>query len=407
MNPRYIIKEAENIKMIRNIFLFVALAIFVPPALLGQNQTTSDTGRIAGFRASRILESYPNMQFPTAAYWANTGKAIAGKFSGTSPAGIWIVSIFEDTGFTTLNFPSNGRAYPHIGFTPEDQNEDFLTRFDNAGIKIWLQVEPGSANIDTLISVVLNRYKHHPCVRGFGIDVEWYQWDATNTDGKKVTNAEAQKWEQAVQAIDTSYTLFLKHYNTGWMPSSYRGKILFVDDSQDFTWSTKPFEELVAEYKTWGKKFSPSKVAFQFGYEADSVWWRNYSDPVKTIGSSLFSGIANCFGVFWVDFTITRVFPYTGIRNGNPISKECTLSQNYPNPFNPSTKIRYNIAAEGKVTLTVYNVLGQAIKRIVEKEQIPGEYEQVFDGSMLTGGVYYYRLHAGSVTRTGKMLLVK
>ncbi len=84
-----------------------------------------------------------------------------------------------------------------------------------------------------------------------------------------------------------------------------------------------------------------------------------------------------------------------------------SLSQNYPNPFNPTTNIGYRIADVGFVTLKVYNVLGELVKTLVNKVEQPGSYEVEFDGSDLSSGVYFYRLQAGSYSRTRRMMVLK
>jgi hypothetical protein len=83
------------------------------------------------------------------------------------------------------------------------------------------------------------------------------------------------------------------------------------------------------------------------------------------------------------------------------------LSQNYPNPFNPSTTIRWQIAEAGWVTLTVYDVLGREVARLVNEKMEPGRYSETFNGTGLASGMYVYRLTAGSQTVVRKMLLTK
>ena len=99
-----------------------------------------------------------------------------------------------------------------------------------------------------------------------------------------------------------------------------------------------------------------------------------------------------------------------------------SLSQNYPNPFNPSTTIKYSIPLEEKlsrsaglpqVTLKVYNILGQEVATLVNKQQKPGNYEVIFDGSSASGGqglssgIYFYKLQSGQFVESKKMLLLK
>ncbi len=91
-----------------------------------------------------------------------------------------------------------------------------------------------------------------------------------------------------------------------------------------------------------------------------------------------------------------------------------SLSQNYPNPFNPTTKIKYNIPFvetrhASSVQLKIYDILGNGIATLVNKEQSPGEYEIVFDAGKyhLSSGIYFYRLKAGSFAQTKKLVLLK
>ena len=84
-----------------------------------------------------------------------------------------------------------------------------------------------------------------------------------------------------------------------------------------------------------------------------------------------------------------------------------SLQQNYPNPFNPSTKIRYDIAKNGIVKLTVYDQLGRQVSELVNGTKNAGTYEVEFNGSNLASGIYFYKLEVPGQTFTKKMILVK
>lgn len=73
------------------------------------------------------------------------------------------------------------------------------------------------------------------------------------------------------------------------------------------------------------------------------------------------------------------------------------LFQNYPNPANPSTVIRYDVPAEATVVLTLYNLLGQTVRELVNEVQKAGRYEYTLDGGGLPSGVYFYRITATSL----------
>jgi len=83
------------------------------------------------------------------------------------------------------------------------------------------------------------------------------------------------------------------------------------------------------------------------------------------------------------------------------------IFQNYPNPFNPVTTIKYSVPKMSKVRLTIFDMLGQEITKLVNQEQPIGNYTIEFDASGFTSGVYFYQLKAGNFIETKKMLLLK
>lgn len=107
------------------------------------------------------------------------------------------------------------------------------------------------------------------------------------------------------------------------------------------------------------------------------------------------------------DVYVFDASPLTGLANkSNPI-EDFRLQQNFPNPFNPQTTIRFSIPSSGKVKLTVFNVLGQKVCTLLNKNMPSGQHQVVFDGSHLASGIYWYRLQVNGRTQTKKMLLLK
>lgn len=80
---------------------------------------------------------------------------------------------------------------------------------------------------------------------------------------------------------------------------------------------------------------------------------------------------------------------------------------NYPNPFNPSTEIRFTLPEASHVSLVVYDVQGREISTLVDEQLGAGEHATTFNAANLPTGTYLYRLTAGSVTQTGRMVLMK
>ncbi len=83
------------------------------------------------------------------------------------------------------------------------------------------------------------------------------------------------------------------------------------------------------------------------------------------------------------------------------------LLQDYPNPFNSTTTIKYDLPADGLVTIEVFDLLGKKITTLVNEIKPIGTYELVFNASSLASGVYVYKLQAGNFISSKKMLLLK
>jgi hypothetical protein len=90
---------------------------------------------------------------------------------------------------------------------------------------------------------------------------------------------------------------------------------------------------------------------------------------------------------------------------GNPDKFE--LNQNYPNPFNPSTQLSYDLKTDGNVKLTVFNLVGQSVRVLVDGYQTAGYYEVTFDANDLPAGIYLYKLQVGDYSSVKRMTLVK
>ncbi|MCU0372056.1 MAG: T9SS type A sorting domain-containing protein [Ignavibacteria bacterium] len=83
------------------------------------------------------------------------------------------------------------------------------------------------------------------------------------------------------------------------------------------------------------------------------------------------------------------------------------LEQNYPNPFNPYTVIDYKIKSSENVTLKVYDVSGKEVQTLVNENQRPASYTVKFVPANIASGVYFYKLSAGGLSETRKMVYIK
>ncbi len=148
----------------------------------------------------------------------------------------------------------------------------------------------------------------------------------------------------------------------------------------------------------------------------DWTGWRFIEIPLGEIGGSgerLFhsvvirqtpEGLRNSFiyidGIQYRDPSISDVNPELA-------EKTFFVEQNFPNPFNPQTTITFTIPEKDIVTVAVYDILGNEVERLLEKELPSGKHSVFFNGEKLASGIYYYRIIYKNNFITKKMSLLK
>lgn len=155
----------------------------------------------------------------------------------------------------------------------------------------------------------------------------------------------------------------------------------------------------------------------------DTLWTKTFGGGNWDIGRSIeptndggyvicgdfYSSASNNYDIWLLK---TEPFPNSVELKENSIPERFNLEQNYPNPFNPSTKIGFRIADFGLVNLNVYDILGNEIATLINKELPAGEYEITFNvwtsrDLSLPSGMYFYQLKSDDLIETKKMLLLK
>lgn len=243
----------------------------------------------AGFHYS--LYSSAGEQPPE--HWIDFAETMAGQFWQGAPGGLWTVAhVFGRR--PLLTFPGTS-SDPYIDFSAQDETEAVLSRFDEAGVGVWLLIEAGDASVEELIRLVLDRYGHHPSVRGVGVDIEWFR-SFSYSDGKAVTDTEARSWRDRVRSFDAEDRLMLIHWEQSKMPPNLREGLVFLDDSQGF----RSLNAMLNEFAAWGAHFTPARTAFLYGFDSDRTWWSTISDPAVEIGRRILGRVPNAVGLFWI-----------------------------------------------------------------------------------------------------------
>ncbi len=144
-----------------------------------------------------------------------------------------------------------------------------------------------------------------------------------------------------------------------------------------------------------------------------TAWQESHTEGVdwydcSAAHSKPLNGNRKAYAAWWLWATLSGWNSTTDIRainNEFPISFE--LSQNHPNPFNPATKIGFSIPQSARVSITVYNSIGQEIAELANNDFSAGSHSVNFDGSNLSSGMYFYTLKSTNFSKTMKMMLVK
>lgn len=201
-------------------------------------------------------------------------------------------------------------------------------------------------------------------------------------------------------------------------PSFWENSLILINNGNNhprLLWATYPSEDIILNYKIYRK------------YGGSAWTYLASTTDLEYVDNSILINLpGNQFGVE-VSYKITAVestygeSPYSNSVSCNTPGQEIeksnvgpevkyfsnSLSQNYPNPFNPSTIIEYSIGLAGKVSIKIYDCLGNEMRTVVDKFQDAGTYSVNLNMSSFKSGVYYYSLLTDLFRETKCLLLIK
>ncbi|HTK80929.1 MAG TPA: T9SS type A sorting domain-containing protein, partial [Bacteroidota bacterium] len=155
----------------------------------------------------------------------------------------------------------------------------------------------------------------------------------------------------------------------------------------------------------------PAVTSFEWtSYSADFTVPNDPSYKVMEVRLHIYARFTGT--VYFDDLTVQKMGTSTGVGGDTKIPATYMLLENYPNPFNPTTTIQYALPQTANVSLSIYNVLGQHVRTLVEGTVTTGYHNATWDGRNDQGqtvhsGVYFYRLTTGQSSFVKKMLLMK
>ena len=168
------------------------------------------------------------------------------------------------------------------------------------------------------------------------------------------------------------------------------------------TWNVTP--ALYAEYNCTGAGSNTSKRLTSISRQLTEAEAADY-----TIANIFSKNTSPNFGFDWaplIPVSVEDEFSFN-----EQIPTDYALSQNFPNPFNPTTSIKYQLPKNGVVKISVYDILGAEVLKLVNEEKSAGYHEVQFNASSANGGlasgVYIYRIQATDFIQSKKMILLK
>ncbi len=182
----------------------------------------------------------------------------------------------------------------------------------------------------------------------------------------------------------------------------------------DVVGGSRNFGEIVIDDNS-----GPTRVELQEGYHLyHNDWDNNLFDAANNHYVKDSSTFKELKGILYYSHGYYKLVPRTNDdfvgfsitdvqKENNSLPTAFALNQNYPNPFNPTTTITYAIPSDGIVTLKIFNILGQAVKTLVNQYQSTGNYKVSFDAGTLNSGVYLYQLNVNGHSQVKKMMLLK
>lgn len=314
-------------------------------------------------------------------FWTNAENVVIGKGSMTSTAGYYMqwgdtLNTYRDQSMATVKFRHNGTDL-YIGVESNDSSVcKWSPGWEADGLFLWMTIKGDVA----------------PTAR---MEIKAMYFSGTEGDGITFETSSTVP-TGAAEGASFEPTGTVTHTEAGGPDAGYSLEV--VVHTAEFGYSVGDTVYLSA--CIWDLDSADAN-----SYDANSAdyapqWW----------------------GTQWADPNFEKHFMYRGVvlsgvdylevDENTVIANGFKLHQNYPNPFNPSTVIAFNLPTSGLTTLEVYNILGQSVASLVQKNMGPGYHEVVWNGmnndhTAAPAGVYFYRITQGDLTKSAKMILLK
>ena len=185
---------------------------------------------------------------------------------------------------------------------------------------------------------------------------------------------------------------------------------VFISDNGGASWAADPSElkKVNCLVAVNDKLISGTENSGAYLSVDNGVTWTPFNSGMPA-DTRIWSLAINNDGIFAATSSGILFTSYpnkVGIEGEISVSSTFTLKQNYPNPFNQSTTISFSIPSKSFVSLKIYDLQGREVATIFSEEIPAGQYTRKWNAANTSGGIYFYRLQAGSYSETKKLILL-
>lgn len=367
-------------------------------------------------------------------------------------------SVTEDV---TLNLSHSGQYYwqggwhmignPFLTYLPFsscilNNIDNFYYRWDNTvGYQVypgalsgvfgtwqafWVHAQSDDASIVMPYSAKCNYAKKKPTQKTdetnwnvrFAVNINNCQdrYNYAGIDDNALNGYDANDLPELTPPNDDYVTLFFPHPEWDYYKANYTKDIRnsdLSDNEWDFVVETNQSGEAVLSWfgvedaqNSLLLKDMETNTVIDMNEQSEYVFnTQGVKGKDNSFGSVVYNSDGQKDGSYHFKFIVVN----TGVEPGIPeIPTNYGLSANYPNPFNPRTVIKYQLPKADNVKISVYNIKGQLIKRLVDEKKEAGYHNVIWDGTDAEGrlvgsGIYLYRIECDEYNASRKMILLK
>ena len=311
--------------------------------------------------------------------------------------------------FTDNNLSSYGTLAEDEGLTEEDWTIDNYTSISSTGIAVdGVMIYPASNNVlvyATFAAEVTESGIHVGRGMGFHYHADGHSFNGNGINLYNLSDYDGHTHPPIIGFVFDGIALFGKYESTYVMEGD--GDVL--DDYNGHT-----HDDYGYHYHAFSTEVTQTDGPDEYTYDQQFLQRGAFKGLVNDIPGLFQVSTSQLMEDDYKRYVGGEGTVFVGTDNtaSNQIPEFISISQNYPNPFNPVTSFRYDLPKDSFVNITIYDMLGNVVRNLINKKEISGYKSSQWDatnnaGQPVSAGLYLYTIQAGDYIQTKKMVLLK